>query len=143
VAYHSFADQRLLLGIPGALTGLSNLPFPFVSVAGLLFVWREPPYPAGPHFISSTERWPWLISFLGVARAPREASGILVAFVWYGLAKLFEEFDRGTRELTRRMVTRLSHLMRSYGFQTWAWDELALRGVVGEVAQEHARLGHR
>jgi hypothetical protein len=79
LAYHKFADQRTLLGIPNALNVLSNLPFFFVGVAGLLFVKRQPPYPAGPHFLAGVERGPWLILFLGVA---------LTCFgsAWYHLA---------------------------------------------------------
>jgi hypothetical protein len=67
LAYHDFADQRTLFGIPSALNVLSNLPFFFVGAAGLLFIRRQPPYPAGRHFLSRAERWPWLIFFLGVA----------------------------------------------------------------------------
>jgi len=79
LAYHKFADQRTLLGIPNALNVLSNLPFLFVGVAGLLFVKRQPPYPAGPHFLADVERGPWLILFLGIA---------LTCFgsAWYHLA---------------------------------------------------------
>jgi hypothetical protein len=66
LAYHDFADQRTLFGIPNALNVLTNLPFFFVGVAGLLFIGRQPPYPAGRHFLSGAERWPWLIFFLGV-----------------------------------------------------------------------------
>ena len=66
-AYHNFADQRPLFGIPHALNVLSNVPFLFVGLAGLLFIWRQPPYPSGRHFVSAAERRPWQIFFLGVA----------------------------------------------------------------------------
>ena len=79
LAYHDFADQRTLLGIPNALNVLSNLPFFFVGVAGLLFIRREPPYPAGRHFLTAAERWPWLIFFLGVTFT-------CVGSAWYHLA---------------------------------------------------------
>lgn len=38
LAYHAFADKRALLGIPNALNVLSNIPFVFVGVYGLLAV---------------------------------------------------------------------------------------------------------
>jgi hypothetical protein len=79
LAYHDFADQRTLLGIPNALNVLSNLPFLFVGVAGVLFIWRQPPYPAGRHFVSGAERWPWLIFFFGVTLT-------CVGSSWYHLA---------------------------------------------------------
>ena len=66
LAYHDFADQRTLFGIPNALNVLSNLPFFFVGIAGLLFIRRRPPCPAARHFLAGGERWPWLIFFLGV-----------------------------------------------------------------------------
>lgn len=78
-AYHAFADQRTLLGIPNALNVLTNVPFLLVGVAGVVFVWRQPPYPAGRHFLSGAERWPWLIFFLGVALT-------CVGSSWYHLA---------------------------------------------------------
>lgn len=79
LAYHRFADQRTLLGIPNALNVLSNLPFLFVGLAGCAFILRQPPYPAGRHFLTGAERWPWLIFFLGVAFT-------CVGSSWYHLA---------------------------------------------------------
>ncbi|WP_198649925.1 ceramidase domain-containing protein [Zobellella maritima] len=40
-AYHEFADQRTLWGLPHALNILSNLPLLVVGCAGLLFVRRD------------------------------------------------------------------------------------------------------
>jgi len=79
LAYHRFADQRTLLGIPNALNVLSNLPFLFAGVAGLRFIRRQPPYPAGRHFLTGAERWPWVIFFLGVTLT-------FVGSAWYHLA---------------------------------------------------------
>lgn len=42
-AYHRFADQRTLLGIPNALDVLSNLPFLLVGVCGLRQLLTGPP----------------------------------------------------------------------------------------------------
>jgi hypothetical protein len=61
-AYHRFADQRALLGIPHCLDVLSNGPFLLVGLAGLGFLWRQ-----GSHFVDARERWPWAVFFAGVA----------------------------------------------------------------------------
>jgi hypothetical protein len=79
LAYHGFADQRTLLGIPNALNVLSNLPFLFVGVVGLAFILRQPPYPAGRHFLIGAESSLWLLFFLGVAFTSVGSS-------WYHLA---------------------------------------------------------
>src|SRR5262249_49081440 len=52
LAYHDFADRRSLLGLPNALNVLSNLPFLLVGAAGLTFILRGPPSPAGPPFLA-------------------------------------------------------------------------------------------
>jgi hypothetical protein len=40
-AYYDFADIRTMLGIPNALDVLSNLPFVFVGVAGLVLIGKR------------------------------------------------------------------------------------------------------
>jgi hypothetical protein len=66
LAYHQFADQRTLLGIPHCFNVVSNLPFLVVGVLGLRFVLsREAVRPGGP-FRQPAERWPYLLFFLGV-----------------------------------------------------------------------------
>jgi hypothetical protein len=80
LAYHDFADQRTLLGIPNALNVLSNLPFLFVGGAGLAFLLlAQPPAATARHLPSGAERWPWLVFFLGVATTALGSS-------WYHLA---------------------------------------------------------
>ena len=80
-AYHHFADQRTLLGVPHCLNVISNIPFLAVGVLGLSFVlgaWPPtflsagtgkleslPPRPGGP-FLTAAERWPYALFFLGV-----------------------------------------------------------------------------
>jgi hypothetical protein len=76
LAYHNFADQRTLFGIPHALNVLSNLPFLYVGAAGLAFLLRQP---KEPHAVRRAERWPWLVFFAGVA-------GTAVGSSWYHLA---------------------------------------------------------
>lgn len=76
-AYHNFADQRPMLGVPNFLNSISNLPFLFVGLLGAGFVLRETGG-AQTAFIERSERWPYLIFFLAVA---------LTAFgsTWYHL----------------------------------------------------------
>jgi len=60
-AYHDFADQRTLLGIPHALNVVSNLPFLLVGVAGLALLAR------GALSTPPATRPPWVVLFIGVA----------------------------------------------------------------------------
>src|SRR5260370_18657614 len=61
LAYHHFADQRALWGIPNFADTVSNLPFLFVGIWGIVIILR------GVRFIDARERWPYLIFFAGVA----------------------------------------------------------------------------
>jgi hypothetical protein len=67
LAYHDFADQRTLLGVPHFWNVVSNLPFLIVGLLGLRFILRDRESQVGKAFICSTERWPYLMLFLGVA----------------------------------------------------------------------------
>jgi hypothetical protein len=62
-AYHSFADQRTLLGVRNLLNVLSNLAFLLVGIAGLLYVARPN---SQSSFYQPSERVPYLVFFLGV-----------------------------------------------------------------------------
>ena len=62
-AYHNFADQRSMLGIPNALNTLSNIPFLFAGMLGIVQVMRGSP----SSFASAPERWPYVIFFFGVS----------------------------------------------------------------------------
>lgn len=75
-AYHNFADQRTLLGIPNCLNVLSNVLFLIVGILGMKFVFSA--RARAQTFVDARERWPYFIFFLAVA---------LTAFgsVWYHL----------------------------------------------------------
>jgi hypothetical protein len=62
--YHSFADQRTLLGIPNFLDVASNLPFLIVGLMGLSFVTSRRRRAAA--FQQPPERLPWLLVFAGM-----------------------------------------------------------------------------
>lgn len=57
-AYHNFADQRRVFGIPNFANVASNLPFMVVGAAGLAFCLGS--RPTGTHV-------PWIVFFAGVA----------------------------------------------------------------------------
>jgi hypothetical protein len=65
-AYHSFADQRTMLGIPRCLDVVSNAPFLLVGLLGIAFLIRRPAQDEPAHFIESRERWHYFFFFLGV-----------------------------------------------------------------------------
>jgi len=65
-SYHSFADQRSLLGIPNFGDVVSNLPFAVIGILGIAFLLRSGSDPASGHFLDSRERWPYLIAFVGI-----------------------------------------------------------------------------
>ena len=66
-AYHRFADQRVLFGLPHCLNVVSNVPFLVAGVLGLRFLGsREALRPDGP-FRRPAERRPFVLFFLGVA----------------------------------------------------------------------------
>jgi hypothetical protein len=61
-AYHLFADGRRILGTPNFWNVMSNLPFLFVGIYGLIFVARHPDV-----VFDNAMRWPWRIFFVGAA----------------------------------------------------------------------------
>lgn len=63
-AYHQFADQRALFGIPNFGDTASNIGFLIVGALGLAFVLGKR---GQAMFDAPGERWPYLIFFVGVA----------------------------------------------------------------------------
>ncbi|MFQ5824358.1 MAG: ceramidase domain-containing protein [bacterium] len=138
-AYHSFVDQRTLLGISNFLNVISNAPFFLVGTLGLFFLWQKRATDAGGAFVKSSEQWPYGVFFCGV---------VLTGFgsVYYHLApdnaRLF--WDRLPMTLvfmsffaailTERISVKAGLLsllpLVSFGIGTviyWHWSEL--RGV--------------
>ncbi len=64
--YHDFADQRCFWCIPHTLNVLSNLPFVFIGVLGLLFLRRPEVRQPGRVFLEPAERYPYLVLFIFV-----------------------------------------------------------------------------
>jgi hypothetical protein len=65
-AYHGFADQRTLLGIPNCLNVVSNAPFLLVGGRGLAYLCGPAARRPGGPFVGPAERWPLAMFFLGV-----------------------------------------------------------------------------
>ena len=65
LAYHNFADQRRLLGIPNFFDVTSNLFFLFVGLLGIRFVTAPPPGEHSP-FSDPDNRWSYFIFFVAV-----------------------------------------------------------------------------
>jgi hypothetical protein len=64
-AYHNFADQRRLLGVPNFFDVTSNLFFLLVGLAGMRFVNATPLGERSP-FSDSVNRWSYFIFFAAV-----------------------------------------------------------------------------
>ncbi len=60
-AYHAFADQRTMLGIPNFWNVVSNAAFVPVGLAGLWVMVRDP----RPRFGAGFERWAYIVAFGG------------------------------------------------------------------------------
>ncbi len=61
LAYHRFADDRTLWGVPNLLNVVSNLPFLFVGAWGMGFCLKR-----RNAFVDPSERWPFVLFFLAV-----------------------------------------------------------------------------
>ncbi len=61
-AYHAFADQRTMMGIPNFWNVISNAAFIPVGLAAFWVMARNPK----PRFHASFERWAYLVAFAGV-----------------------------------------------------------------------------
>lgn len=66
LAFHDFADQRTLFGIPHALNVLSNLPFVVIGSLGLGFLFGPQALRPGGPFLAPGERWPFVLFFVAV-----------------------------------------------------------------------------
>ncbi|MEO6823304.1 MAG: alkaline phytoceramidase [Nitrosospira sp.] len=67
--YHQFADQRIYFGIPNFFDVVSNIPFLFIGMAGLILLLRSGIPAMSEAFVEPAERWPYLVLFLSVTAA--------------------------------------------------------------------------
>ncbi len=138
-AYHDFADQRPLAGIPNFGDVASNAAFLLVGIAGLAWLWPRR-HPRAGAFTHRGESLPWLVLFGATA---------LVAFgsSWYHLApdNLRLYWDRMPMTLAFMAITAallgdrihprlglialpLLLLLGMAGASAWLWSELQGRG---------------
>ena len=66
-AYHRFADQRTLLGIPGFFNVVSNLAFLLVGSAGVVLCLRNRSPNGSQRLLDPSIRWTYLVLFAAVA----------------------------------------------------------------------------
>jgi hypothetical protein len=66
-AYHNFADQRELLGMPHALNVVSNAPFVVFGLMGLGYILRPSIWHSAKVFPQAWQRWAYLLLFAFVA----------------------------------------------------------------------------
>lgn len=137
-AYHLFADRRAWLGIANFSDIASNLAFAAIGAIGLWFVLRPK---AGETFEQPTDRWPYLIFFVGVALVSVGSAYYHAApdngrLIWDRLPMtvafmaLFSAFvaDRVDRRIG---VKWLLPILLAAGFLSvtyWAWTESMGRG---------------
>ena len=62
-AYHLFADERSLAGMRNFLNVASNIPFLFVGIAGLVWLFRDEKV----SLLDKRERWAYVVFAIGVA----------------------------------------------------------------------------
>jgi hypothetical protein len=65
-AYHNFADQRELLGVPHALNVVSNAPFVVFGLIGLGYILRPSVWHSAKVFPEGWQRWAYLVLFVFV-----------------------------------------------------------------------------
>jgi hypothetical protein len=66
-AYHSFADQRVLIGVPHCLNVVSNAPFIIFGLFGMGWLLRPSIFRSPSLFAAAWERWAFLTLFAFVA----------------------------------------------------------------------------
>src|SRR3989442_110689 len=65
-AYHNFADQREIWGVPNLFNVISNAPFVLVGALGLFFLLCDGATETTGPFLDCRERAPFLVLFAGV-----------------------------------------------------------------------------
>ncbi len=137
-AYHNFADQRRLFGIPNFLDVVSNVPVLLVGVLGLALLLRVAS--VGRRFRDRSERWPYLVFFLGVALASFGSTYYHLApdnarLVWDRLPMTLAFMSFLAAMVSERVSLRtglvLLPALLALGIGSvffWHWSELAGRG---------------
>jgi len=111
-AYHDFADQRMLVGLPHALNVISNLPLALAGIFGLLVIGRSVRRTDSTSFVTPADSIPYALLFVALSLTavgssyyhlapdtPRlfwDRLPMSVAFMAYLGAAINERIDRRT-----------------------------------------------
>ena len=138
-AYHLFADQRSLFGIPNCLNVISNVPFAIVGLLGLISALSSTAHGTGL-FTHKWERWPYAALFAGVALTSIGSSYYHLApsnatLVWdrlpmsVGFMGLLAALlaERVSVSVSRRLFAPLL-LLGAGSVAYWYWSELQHAG---------------
>jgi hypothetical protein len=115
-SYHDFADKRPIWGIPNGLDVLSNLPFVFVGVWGVAWLFLKS---TAATFADPRERLPYIVFFAGVALTGAGS-------FWYHLAPGDSRLPwdllsvRSWNESTSGPDSQFSFLCFFWGWQAWS-----------------------
>lgn len=130
-AYHQFADQRTLLGVPNALNVLSNIPFAVVGIAGLAATFHR-----RTRFKTPWERWPYAALFAGSALTAVGSSYYHLSpdnarLAWDRLPMTIGFTGLLTAMIAERIDTRIARLLfvpalafGAFSVAQWHWAEM-------------------
>jgi hypothetical protein len=136
--YHLFADSRSWLGIPNFLDVLSNVPFAFVGLLGLVATFSGSAQSST--FSDPWERWPYAVLFIGVALTSFGSSYYHLApdnarLVWDRLPMTIGFMGLLTAMLAERVSLTLSRwllgpllVVGAVSVAYWCWTELQHAG---------------
>src|SRR5260370_14224183 len=135
-AYHNFADQRAVLGVPHFLDVVSNAAFLIIGAWGLILLRRKTSQNRGGAFLESSERWTYMTFFVGVlftafgsayyhlapdnARLVYDRLPMTIGFMALLAAVISDRVDShlGTRLLPPLIVLGIASVLY------WRWTEL-------------------
>lgn len=124
LAYHNFADQRPMVGIPHALNVLSNAPFIVVGALGIAFLLSARSRRSGI-FVEKDERWPYWVYFVGLV-----LTGIGSAYYHANPVNGTLTWDRAALAITfMGLFTAILAERVHVGFARWALAPLVVLGA--------------
>jgi hypothetical protein len=126
-AYHDFADQRPLLGVPHCLNVLSNAPFVIFGVLGMAWLLRPSVFRSATLFAAPWERWAFLVLFAFIA---------ITGFgsTYYHLQPSNSTLFWDRLPLTVVFMTFFALVLTERvnpGLGPWLWPPLVIAGVFG------------
>jgi hypothetical protein len=135
-AYHNFADQRPLLGVPHSLNVLSNIPFVIFGLLGIVYLLRPAVWNDAALFVAPWQRWAFLVLFAfialtGVGSAYYHSQPNNSTLYWDRLPLTVVFMTFFALVLADRVSARLG---------PWSWLLLVAAGVVGVTHWEWTEM---